>query len=91
MRSLDSGLFCCAFLKSGYGFGGTPRVFLFRLFDILKPWPVSAAERLPGGIGVMADDLVAGTLPAVPYLWRSCLFIPLTPATSREAEYDHKC
>ena len=35
---------------------------LFRLFDIVKPWPVSAAERLPGGIGVMADDIVAGTL-----------------------------
>jgi phosphatidylglycerophosphatase A len=33
---------------------------LFRAFDIWKPWPASAAERLPGGLGVMADDLVAG-------------------------------
>lgn len=33
---------------------------LFRLFDIAKPWPVSAADRLGGGFGVMADDLVAG-------------------------------
>ncbi|MBN9544073.1 MAG: phosphatidylglycerophosphatase A [Alphaproteobacteria bacterium] len=33
---------------------------LFRLFDILKPWPISAAEKLPGGMGVMADDMVAG-------------------------------
>ena len=33
---------------------------LFRLFDIWKPWPVRAAERLPGAVGVMADDLVAG-------------------------------
>jgi phosphatidylglycerophosphatase A len=33
---------------------------LFRVFDILKPWPISAAERLPGGIGIMADDFVAG-------------------------------
>lgn len=41
---------------------------LFRLFDILKPWPVSAAERLPGGIGVMADDLVAGTLAGLAIL-----------------------
>ena len=32
----------------------------FRLFDILKPWPVSAAEKLPGGVGVMADDMLAG-------------------------------
>ena len=41
---------------------------LFRLFDILKPWPVSAAERLPGGIGVMADDVVAGTLAGMAIL-----------------------
>ncbi|MCP4004032.1 MAG: phosphatidylglycerophosphatase A [bacterium] len=33
---------------------------LFRLFDIWKPPPVRQAERLPGGFGVMADDLVAG-------------------------------
>ncbi len=32
----------------------------FRLFDILKPQPARAAERLPRGIGVLADDLVAG-------------------------------
>lgn len=35
---------------------------LFRFFDIVKPWPVSAAEKLPGALGVMADDLVAGLL-----------------------------
>jgi len=33
---------------------------LFRLFDIVKPWPARRAEGLPGGVGVMADDLVAG-------------------------------
>lgn len=33
---------------------------LFRIFDIWKPWPISAAERLPGGFGIMADDIVAG-------------------------------
>jgi phosphatidylglycerophosphatase A len=38
---------------------------LFRLFDILKPWPISAAERLPGGMGVMADDMLAGLAAAV--------------------------
>ncbi|MDF2233090.1 phosphatidylglycerophosphatase A [Albimonas sp. CAU 1670] len=38
---------------------------LFRLFDILKPPPVSTAERLPGATGVMADDLVAGLLAAI--------------------------
>ncbi len=33
---------------------------LFRVFDILKPFPVGALERLPGGAGIMADDLAAG-------------------------------
>ena len=33
---------------------------LFRAFDITKPGPVSAAERLPGGLGILADDLLAG-------------------------------
>ena len=31
----------------------------FRMFDIFKPFPVSSAERLPSGTGIMADDLVA--------------------------------
>jgi phosphatidylglycerophosphatase A len=35
---------------------------LFRAFDILKPWPVSSLEALPGGFGVMADDAAAGVL-----------------------------
>ena len=39
---------------------------LFRLFDITKPWPASAAERtIPGGLGVMADDIVAGIYAAL--------------------------
>ena len=43
------------------GPGGAVTGFLaFRLFDILKPFPARRAERLPGGWGVMADDLVAG-------------------------------
>ena len=34
---------------------------LFRVFDILKPWPVSWADkRLPGGWGVTVDDVLAG-------------------------------
>lgn len=39
-----------------------PALFLFRVFDILKPIPVSTAEKLPGGWGIMADDVVAGVL-----------------------------
>jgi phosphatidylglycerophosphatase A len=38
---------------------------LFRLFDVIKPWPVSWADRaLPGGIGVMADDVLAAAYAA---------------------------
>jgi len=33
---------------------------LFRLLDITKPWPVRRLERLPGGFGIVADDLAAG-------------------------------
>jgi len=32
----------------------------FRVFDILKPPPVRQVERLPAGVGIMADDVVAG-------------------------------
>ena len=35
---------------------------LFRLFDILKPGPISRLQGLRGGIGVMADDIAAGAL-----------------------------
>ncbi len=34
--------------------------FCFRILDIVKPWPVRRLERLPGGVGIMADDLLAG-------------------------------
>lgn len=37
-----------------------PGFFLFRLIDILKPWPVCAMEKLPGGWGIMADDVLGG-------------------------------
>ena len=33
---------------------------LFRVFDVVKPYPANALQRLPGGVGVMIDDLVAG-------------------------------
>ncbi len=33
---------------------------LFRLFDIWKPYPIDSLENLPAGIGVCADDILAG-------------------------------
>ena len=35
-------------------------LLLFRLFDIVKPPPVRQFERLPGGTGIMLDDVAAG-------------------------------
>ena len=35
---------------------------LFRLFDVLKPWPIPVTERLEGGLGIMADDIVAAVM-----------------------------
>ena len=46
---LDVGLF-----GMGVGF------VIFRVLDIVKPWPVRQFEALHGGLGVMADDLMAG-------------------------------
>jgi len=33
---------------------------LFRAADIAKPYPIDALQRLPGGLGIMADDVLAG-------------------------------
>lgn len=39
---------------------------LFRLFDIVKPWPISLAERkIPGAHGIMLDDILAGVWTAL--------------------------
>lgn len=38
-------------------------VVLFRFFDMVKPWPVYLSEHwLPGGFGIMIDDVVAGLM-----------------------------
>lgn len=45
---------------------------LFRLFDVLKPWPVGWIDRrFHGGLGIMLDDIVAGAMAAC------CLHIAL--------------
>ena len=38
---------------------------LFRFFDIIKPFPAKASEKLPHGWGVMMDDVVAGIYSAL--------------------------
>ncbi|MBQ0756221.1 MAG: phosphatidylglycerophosphatase A, partial [Amphritea sp.] len=36
---------------------------LFRVFDIIKPWPISWADKkVAGGLGIMLDDILAGLM-----------------------------
>ncbi len=45
---------------------------LFRFFDIVKPWPVKLADkRVPGGFGIMIDDVLAGlyALACIQIFW----------------------
>jgi phosphatidylglycerophosphatase A len=39
--------------------GAIAGFFVFRLYDVIKPWPANRFEALPGGLGVMADDAMA--------------------------------
>ncbi|MFV2073980.1 MAG: phosphatidylglycerophosphatase A [Thermoanaerobaculales bacterium] len=41
------------------GLAAVAGFLLFRFFDIVKPWPVRQLEQLPGGFGIMVDDLAA--------------------------------
>lgn len=50
---------------------------LFRLFDVLKPWPVSWIDRhIHGGMGIMLDDVAAGFLAVVVFWTGSAAFAP---------------
>ena len=46
---------------------------LHRVMDITKPWPCRALERLPGGLGIMADDVMAALYAGAAYhlAWRA--------------------
>nr|EDZ38783.1 MAG: Putative phosphatidylglycerophosphatase A [Leptospirillum sp. Group II '5-way CG'] len=44
---------------------GLTAFLFFRFLDIFKPGPIRWAERLPGGVGIMADDILAGCLAGV--------------------------
>ena len=48
--------------------------FTFRVFDVIKPWPARRLESWHGGLGIMADDVVAGVygaalLNAIHWAW----------------------
>jgi phosphatidylglycerophosphatase A len=47
------------------GLAGAVAAFAaFRAFDVIKPFPVNRLERLPGGWGIVADDLAAALYAA---------------------------
>ncbi len=51
---------------------------LFRVFDILKPWPIRWLDRrVEGGVGIVLDDLVAGVLAGVCLLAMSAVGVQL--------------
>lgn len=55
-----------ALLAAPHSWTGAGLAFVFfRVFDILKPPPVSLLERVPGGAGIMLDDVGAGLLAAL--------------------------
>ncbi|MGH9475549.1 MAG: phosphatidylglycerophosphatase A family protein [Terriglobales bacterium] len=56
------------FVAPGNAAAAIAGFLLFRLFDVTKPPPARQAEHLPGGWGIMADDVVAG-LYAAAVLW----------------------
>jgi len=52
-------LITLAFVPVGWS-GAAAGFVLFRIFDVIKPYPARRFERLHGGLGVMADDVMAG-------------------------------
>ena len=51
-------LITLAFMPIGWS-AALAGFFLFRVFDVIKPYPADRLERLHGGLGVMADDAMA--------------------------------
>jgi phosphatidylglycerophosphatase A len=55
-----AGMLVTLFLNPVSWFSAVIGFLLFRAADILKPFPARRFERLPGGLGIMADDVMAG-------------------------------
>jgi phosphatidylglycerophosphatase A len=51
--------------------------FLFRLIDITKPFPIKQFEKIPYGVGIMVDDLLAGVYAGLILLVLDKYFLPL--------------
>lgn len=68
MPAISNGLSAAASLVMAFVF--------FRALDIVKPWPASRLQAVPGGWGVVLDDLVAGLQAAV-LLWLALIVATL--------------
>ena len=49
--------------------------FIFRVLDVVKPWPARRLELLPGGFGVVLDDVMAGVYGNL-LMWGLVLLLP---------------
>jgi phosphatidylglycerophosphatase A len=55
-----AGVFVCYLGLPPQAWVMIPVFVFFRILDVWKPWPTRKLESLPGGVGVTADDLMAG-------------------------------
>ena len=55
--------------------GAIVAFLIFRFLDVVKPWPARRLEQLPGGIGVVLDDMMAGVYGNV-VMWGLVSLLP---------------
>jgi phosphatidylglycerophosphatase A len=60
-----AGQFIALFLLSPQWTLCAASFFLFRFFDIVKPFPIKRVETFPGGFGIMLDDIVAAIFTGI--------------------------
>jgi phosphatidylglycerophosphatase A len=67
------GMLITLFLNPVGWAGAVVAFFLFRVFDVIKPYPSDRLEKLHGGVGVMADDGMAAVYANL--VLRGCLYL----------------
>src|SRR5262245_51567468 len=67
------GMLITLFLNPVGWMGALAGFFLFRVFDVIKPYPSDRLEKLHGGVGVMADDGMAAVYANL--VLRACLYL----------------
>lgn len=67
------GMLITLFLNPVGWLGALAAFFLFRLFDVIKPYPANRFEQFHGGVGVMADDAMAAVYANLAL--RACIWL----------------